>query len=220
MRSFKDYQKLRMKKYRRDWELCIIEGKRLCEEGLLSDWIVEAAYITDSFVNDPFYLKLKKLFSRRKITPAILNLSDFKNLAETENPQGVLIVMKIPAQAQSMDALITKSKWVLLLDGIRDPGNMGTIIRTADWFGLPLIISSSDSVDFFNPKVIRSSMGSIFRVDCLEVQDMNRMLTSLKNNNFSIIGTSPLLQSVWRTRWSGPRSLSFWEMRQRESQKT
>jgi TrmH family RNA methyltransferase len=91
-----------------------------------------------------------------------------------------------------VDGLIAKSKWLVLLEGIKDPGNMGTIIRTADWFGVPLMLSSSDSVDFFNPKVIRSSMGSIFRVDCREIQNMNSLLKSLRNYNYSIIGTSPI----------------------------
>jgi TrmH family RNA methyltransferase len=180
-----------MKKYRHEWELCIVEGKRLCEEALSSHWTIEAAFISESFINNPFYSKLKKKFSDNKITPSILNYSDFKNLAETDNPQGVLFVMRIPSQSQSIDTLISQHKWFILLEGIRDPGNMGTIIRTADWFGIPLIISSSDSVDFFSPKVIRSSMGSIFRVDCIEIQNLNSIITILKEKQYSIIGTSP-----------------------------
>jgi len=169
----------------------MIEGKRLCEEALSSHWTIEAAFISESFVNDPFYAKLKKKFASNKITPAILNYSDFKNLAETENPQGVLFVMKIPSQSQSLETMISGHKWLVLLEGIRDPGNMGTIIRTADWFGIPLIISSSDSVDFFNPKVIRSTMGSIFRVDCIEIQNLSSIIPILREQQYSIIGTSP-----------------------------
>ena len=112
-------------------------------------------------------------------------------MAETENPQGVLFVMKIPLQSQSIEAHISQHQWFILLEGIRDPGNMGTIIRTADWFGIPLIISSSDSVDFFNPKVIRSSMGSIFRVDCIEIKNLSSIITILKEKEYLIVGTSP-----------------------------
>jgi TrmH family RNA methyltransferase len=190
MRSLKDYQKLRMKKYRQEWELCVIEGKRVCEEALLSDWQIEAVFITDSFVNDPSYQKIKKLFARKKITPAILNLSDFKNLAETDTPQGILMVMKIPP-AEIPEDITEQVRWLLLLEGIRDPGNLGTIIRTADWFGVPLILSSRDSVDFYNPKVLRSSMGSIFRVRCMELENIYQFLNSLKSKGYTIIGTSP-----------------------------
>ena len=191
MRSLKDYLKLKLKKYRQEWGLCIIEGKRLCEEALTSDWTIEAAFISENFANDAYYRTIKKLFSERKITPSILGLSDFKNLADTETPQGILLVMKIPQQAGIPEKIIANADWLLLLESVRDPGNLGTIIRTADWFGVPLILSSSDSVDFYNSKVIRGSMGSIFRVPCVEIQDMKSLLSFLKKRNFTIIGTSP-----------------------------
>lgn len=78
---------------------------------------------------------------------------------------------------------------ILLLDDINDPGNLGTIIRTADWFGVTQIISSKNTVDLYNPKVIQSSMGAIFRINYF-VKDLMTTIKDLKNDNFQISGAT------------------------------
>jgi TrmH family RNA methyltransferase len=191
MHSLKDYRKLHLKKYRQKWGLFVAEGKRLCRDALQSGWQIQAAFMTPDFMRDPEWPDFQEKLAEHHIPVTALQDKDFRKLADTENPQGILFIIRInPATTESEYAKAAGSL-ILLLDGIRDPGNMGTIIRTADWFGIPLILSSSESVDFFNQKTVRASMGSVFRLTCHETPDLRQTILHLKNNGFSVIGTSP-----------------------------
>ncbi len=190
MHSLKDLKKLKQKKYRDRWGLFLVEGKRICEEALRSDWPVEAACFSAAFDHDPEAEPFRRMLRNRNIKPEPLTDDQFRKMAETENPQGILLVMRKPSPGKIDKYLDPAFPLVLLLDGIRDPGNMGTIIRSADWFGLNLIISSSDSVDYFNPKTVRSSMGSLFHLHCLEADDISQTVSSLRNNHYTLVATS------------------------------
>lgn len=191
MHSLKDYRKLHLKKYRQKWGLFVAEGKRLCRDALNSGWEIRAAFTMPVFMQDQEWPFFQGKLAKNHIPHASLQEKDFRILADTENPQGILFIVAIKAASIEPELAPSASSPILLLDGIRDPGNMGTIIRTADWFGIPLIISSSDSVDFFNQKTIRASMGSIFHVTCRETSDLGKTILNLKQNCFSVIGTSP-----------------------------
>lgn len=191
MHSWKHYKKLHQKKYRDEWNLFIVEGTRFCLEALQSNWKTEAAFINDNFLYHPSYQIFNNFFHQKQIVPQSLAEKEFKQLSMIQNPQGVLLVMQIPERYFDVKIISTKMNVVLLLESIRDPGNLGTIIRTADWFGIKLIIASSDCAEFFNPKCLRASMGSIFRVKCFEVNELNVWIQKLKNDDFFIVGTSP-----------------------------
>jgi TrmH family RNA methyltransferase len=120
-----------------------------------------------------------------------LKENSFKKLAETEQPQGILLVISIPEVNNERTSNFTGSNFILILDGIRDPGNLGTLIRSADWFGVDMIISTSDTVDYYNPKVVRASMGSIFHVKLLTVENIPETILDLKAQKFQVISTSP-----------------------------
>lgn len=190
MKSWKDYQKLHQKKFRDEWQLFIVEGIRLCQEALDSDWGIEVAYTNENFYSSPKSKKFIKQIEKRSIKIKLLKETYFRKLSNTAQPQGILFVMKIPKHEKIRETVLLNQKFILILDGVRDPGNMGTIIRTADWFGVDGIIASNDSVDFFNPKVVRSSMGSIFRVSLLVENDMSNRIKILKAHHFQIITTS------------------------------
>jgi TrmH family RNA methyltransferase len=115
----------------------------------------------------------------------------FKKLADTESPQGILMIMNKPTPEKNEDSDISEERMVLILDGIRDPGNLGTIVRAAAWFGVYTIILSQDSVDAYNLKVVRSSMGSIFRMNFIQSQDLKETIGILKENNFIVVGAFP-----------------------------
>jgi TrmH family RNA methyltransferase len=191
MKSCKDYQKLRMKKYRDEWKLFTVEGTRLCQEALHSGWPIEAAFCNESFFssgnNETFAEQLKKIGI--PVTP--LKENAFRRLADTEHPQGILLLVAIPTVNDMEQLNFSGDKLVLILDGIRDPGNMGTLIRSADWFGVNLVISSPDSVDYFNSKVVRASMGSIFHLKLSISENITETLLTLKAKKFQIISTSP-----------------------------
>ena len=189
-KSWKEYKKLRQKKYREEQQLFLVEGIRLCREALLSGWRVEAAFISEEFNEHPVFNEFTEYFKQRKITPRILSPAHFKQLADTETPQGVLLIMPIPPEQLREKNSFRNKKFVLLLDGIHDPGNMGTLLRTADWFGVDLVLSSPDSVDFFNPKVVRASMGSIFHLPVAQSENLPKTVQTLQEHGFYIIATA------------------------------
>ncbi len=88
------------------------------------------------------------------------------SMSTLQTPPGILAVVHMPPAVAS-DPL--DDSWILFLDGVRDPGNLGTILRTADWFGYTAVLLGPGCVDWSNPKVIQASMGSIFRIRCLEM---------------------------------------------------
>jgi len=189
-KSWKEYKKLRQKKYREEWRLFIVEGIRLCREALLSDWEVKAAFLSQEFTEQPAFNEFQEYFRQRKITPRYLSPTHFKQLSDTETPQGILLVMRISEGQFAEKIRFRNKKFILLLDGIRDPGNMGTLLRTADWFGVQLVISSPDSVDFFSPKVVRASMGSIFHLPVVQSHNLSETVQMLQEHNFHITATA------------------------------
>ena len=136
---------LSLKKNRQKHGLFIVEGEKLVNEVLSSDWEVEGIYATKEWLGE---------------NAIIISNNDLSRISSLKTPNKVVAVVKI--KKSSLD--IT-SNTVLALDGVKDPGNLGTIIRLADWFGVEDIICSDDCVDYLNPKVVQSSMGSFTRVN-------------------------------------------------------
>ena len=138
---------LAQKKYRGQHQLFLAEGKKVISELLESTIYLEALYTTE----DVFNTDKEKTF--------VMKEADLKKISQLKTPQTAVGVFHIPDQEFPKGAGLR-----LVLDGIRDPGNLGTIIRLCDWFGVEQLICSQDSVDCFNPKVVQASMGSIARV--------------------------------------------------------
>jgi TrmH family RNA methyltransferase len=178
---------LHQKKFRAETGLFIAEGLKTVEEAMRSGWNVEAVYSTD----DAFcaaHPEAKRVSSR-----------EMEQLSAFQTPPGYLAVV----QRRSLGA----NKWpdqLIALDGVRDPGNAGTILRTADWFGFTHLISSEDGVEWFNPKVIQSTMGSIFRMHTREC-NLPEVLSELSNLGYAIIGADMQGESpdtfTWPEKW-------------------
>ena len=143
--QIKFIRSLSLKKNRQKHGLFIVEGEKLVNEVLSSDWEVEGIYATKEWLGE---------------NATIISNNDLTRISSLKTPNKVVAVVKI--KKSSLD--IT-SNTVLALDGVKDPGNLGTIIRLADWFGVEDIICSDDCVDYLNPKVVQSSMGSFTRVN-------------------------------------------------------
>jgi len=186
-RSWKYYAKLDHKKFREESGLYLVEGIRLCREAFLAGQQIEAMFTSESFFHSPSYHEFQEYIKSHHIKPHTLSDTNFKKLAKTETPQGILLVLKIPDPQQDLNDLVQKQKIILILDRIRDPGNMGTLLRTAEWFGINTIFSSPDSVDFYNPKTVRASMGAIFRMNLFEVDNLPQIIKDLKERKFFII---------------------------------
>jgi TrmH family RNA methyltransferase len=186
--KLKEILKLKTQKGRRTQKRFLIEGIRLCEEVANSDWEAEFILFTSSFQNSPTGEKLLKKFEKRNVKTIPVKSEEVKKLSDTVTPQGIIGVVKI--KEFSWDELWSKdSHTILALDGIRDPGNVGTLIRTADAFGIDGVILSSDAVELYNSKVVRSTMGSIFHLPIFEEVDLEKIIPQLKKRNFKIYGT-------------------------------
>lgn len=148
--EIKHIQTLYHKKQRNELKLFIAEGPKLVEEVLNSHYIIDKIYATENWTN-----KTNKPF-------VIVTDDELKKISLLQTPNQVLAIVKMKDEDEKIKI---ENKLSLVLDGIQDPGNLGTIIRIADWFGVENIICSTDCVDFYNPKVIQSTMGSFIRVN-------------------------------------------------------
>ena len=149
---------LRQKKYRQKYNKFIVEGDKMTREILQQqNWRIDRIYALDSWLKT--HPNLLALYDDRT---DVVSPAELKKISALKTPNQVLVVVDIKETPLEVKQLIkTKS---LYLDGIQDPGNMGTIMRIADWFGLEAVFCSEDCADLYNSKVIQSSMGAFLRV--------------------------------------------------------
>ena len=131
-------------------------------------------------------MNLNYLYEIAKYDCIYVNNSVFKYITDVLNPQGILAVVEKKSKTNMIDY---NQDIILVLDGIQDPGNIGTILRTVDSIGLKQIILSDKCADIYNPKVVRSTMGAIFRVNAIESNELIETLNEIKKNNFEIVST-------------------------------
>lgn len=164
---------LKKSKERKEKRVFVIEGRKMFEEICRNPSRIVKAYFSDSY--------WKEQYNNRpmpQIPYEIVADSVFDAMAETVTPQGVLAIVKMPEYF--VEDMIEKAGTLVLLENVRDPGNLGTIIRTAEAAGVAGVILSKESVDIYNPKVIRSTMGAVYRVPFVYAEDFNELLKTLK----------------------------------------
>jgi TrmH family RNA methyltransferase len=177
------YSSLLTKKHRKEENKFIVEGKKSVMEGVSSSYSCEIIFVTDNFIEENKETIFEIVKKKKKIE--ILKQKEFQKITDTKSPQGVAAVFKKPTLEYSASNFATE-KIVVMLDNISDPGNLGTIIRNCDWFGIKNILLSENVVDYTNPKVIRSSMGSVFHVNIFE-DIKTKALTKLREKGFEIL---------------------------------
>ena len=170
----KQILQLSQKKQRLANGLFVAEGEKVVRELLNSSWVYESLYTTDSTFHS---------------SAELIRMEEMKQLTHFKTPSPVLGVFKIPLKKEILNESIS-----IVLDGISDPGNLGTLIRLCDWFGLSELICSQTTVDCFNPKAIQASMGSIVRVHCQYVSDLAQ---TLKDLNKPIYGATARGNSLY-----------------------
>ena len=167
------------RKYRDKEQLFVVEGPHLVEQSIDQNKFV--VYCKPYPIIDQL---LAKGIECLKITQ-----KQFNEITQVETPQGILAVVKI--KPNKLEELFDQDNALIVIGHeIQDPGNLGTIIRTADAVKATGIILSSGTVDVYNPKVIRSSMGSIFNLPIVQVDDVMIAINLLKKNKIKVIGTS------------------------------
>ena len=177
--------KLKEKKYRKEYNEYIIEGAKIVQEAIQEKAKIKQIIISENAINtDLIQNHLKE--ELRKIDYIQVPSNIFKLISEVEKPQGVLAIIEKEKQEENIDI---NQDIILALDDLQDPGNLGTIIRTADSIGLKQILISKGTTEAYNPKVIRSTMGAIFRVKIIECENLKETLKKLQKNNFKIMVT-------------------------------
>lgn len=151
---------LQNKKFRMQHQAFIVEGWKSIEEFLHSSYQVKQIYFTAAMD-----AKMGKIPENIKLYE--VSEDDLRKISALKTPQGVVAVLNLPEQNAERHFKSPESfrnKFTLVLDGVQDPGNLGTILRTADWFGIDQILCSPDCADVYNPKTVQASMGSLSRL--------------------------------------------------------
>lgn len=177
------YSSLLSKKHRKAINKFIVEGKKAVLEGLNSNYECEVVFVTNKFAEEQedAFKELAKV--KKKIV--FLKQKEFLKITDTGTPQGIAAVFVKPKLLFNQ-ASFSDDNIMVMLDNISDPGNLGTIIRNCDWFGVKNIFLSENIVDYTNPKVIRASMGSVFHENIYE-EVKEESLLKLRENGFEIL---------------------------------
>lgn len=182
----KHIKRLKEKKYRDEYGEYIIEGLKLIKEAIQENVDIKHIVVCDGCDNSEMIEShLKYEMARLDFIYVPQNI--FKLLSDVENPQGILAV--IGKTSKEIDIDINEDI-ILALDDIQDPGNLGTILRTADSVGLKQILVSKGTADSYNPKVVRSTMGAIFRVKVIECNSLKNSIKELQNKDYKVMTTS------------------------------
>jgi len=198
---FKKITALKTKKFRDQKQQFLVEGLRNCYEAIQSDFVVETLLI-QHHVNSDKIAELIECARENKVEIIEISEADIRALAGTVHSQGVFCVVQ--QKQYSLESINKKdSKFIVIIDSGQDPGNLGTIIRTCDWFGVDTVILSKGTVELYNPKVVRSTMGSIFHLPVIENVDLSHFLLSIKQMDFGIFaadveGQSPYFQTDYK----------------------
>ena len=161
-------------KVRNEQGVFLVEGVKMYQE-------IPQEQLVKVYVSETFADKQKEEINRLKDRRKLEYLSDhvFQYVSDTKTPQGILCVVRQSTYCLE-DILEAEDAHLLVLDNLQDPGNLGTILRTAEGAGVTGIIISKESVDIYNPKVIRSTMGSIYRVPFVYVEDLKEAIAKVK----------------------------------------
>ncbi|MCF8463489.1 MAG: RNA methyltransferase [Flavobacteriales bacterium] len=171
------------KKFRKERGMFLVEGVKSVEALIQSPFEIAEIYTTE-------YLDFLKDVDNSLVQ--LIKQNELERISGLRSPNKILAVAKIP-KAKPID---WNQNFILILDGINDPGNVGTIIRTAKWFGVDTIICSQECADAYDGKVVQSTMGALFHVN-LRYEDLSEIMNDCKSNGFRIMGAAMDGDSVY-----------------------
>jgi TrmH family RNA methyltransferase len=175
---------LKKSKERKAQGLFVAEGPKMCFEAP-GDWVREI-YVSESFEKNQDTREQLLAYCRTDaLSYEIVADSVFRGVSDTQTPQGILTVIETPKYELS-DLLCGERTLLLVLDGVQDPGNLGTMLRTGEGAGMTGVIMNRQTVDLFNPKTIRSTMGSLYRVPFFVSEDLTETLGQLKTSGVKL----------------------------------
>lgn len=193
---------LKSGKYRREEGLFVVEGIRMFRE-IPEELLCGIFYTKEA---EEKYLKENAAFRKYQEAGLAYPVTEqvFSGLSDTEHPQGILALVKTLEWDIASVLTCKGAPFLLILEHLQDPGNMGTIIRTAEGAGVTGIVISSDSADIYNPKVVRSTMGSLFRVPIINSRNLREDISFLKEKGIRIFGAHLSGSSVYEKNLTVP----------------
>ncbi len=185
----KHLRDLNRKKGRDETDTFIVDGVRLVREALHSSYTLLECYHTAEAAADPATASLITLAERRSCPVHRISARDMESVSDTVTAQGLLAVVRQqhPVLEEVLGQTAGESV-VVALDGVGDPGNLGSIIRTSDWFGVHSVLVGRQSVDLYTPKVVRSTMGSLFHLPVVSDVDLLAALSHARELGYTIYG--------------------------------
>ena len=182
----KHIKKLKDKKYRDESNEYIIEGVKLIEEAVKEKAKIKKIIICEDTTRT-YEIPTHVMYEIAKYECIYVTDKIFASITQVTNPQGIMAIV----EKRDLNAQIDYTQDIIVaLDDIQDPGNLGTILRTVDSVGLNQIIVSKETADAFNPKVVRSTMGAIFRVKIIEVENLVQAIKEIRKHHFKLMVTS------------------------------
>ncbi|GAB7388396.1 RNA methyltransferase [Bacillaceae bacterium] len=186
--KIKAWSRLLTRKGREEQRSFLIEGVRLVAEALRTPGVEVTHFLYDKDEAVSSHPLVSLIEQKRNLTVVRVSAAALRKLTDTQTPQGVVAIVKKPAY--SLDRLLRKEELILLLvDAVQDPGNLGTIVRAADAAGIDGIVLGEGCVDLYHPKVVRSTMGSLFHLPVVS-GDLREVIPRLKKERVRILGTS------------------------------
>lgn len=180
---------LTQKKIRQGNQKFLLEGWRALKELLNSPFEADLVAVLPSYLEDTDYKAILDQVRQRKIPLKEISEKELRQVSETVHAQGIVAVVR-QRSTQLTPALVGSARVIVAVDTIADPGNLGTILRTSDWFGVDLVLLSKGTVELYNDKVVRSTVGSLFHVPVVEGIDLSVALGDLKKHGFRIVALS------------------------------
>ena len=187
-RELKHLRALSRKKQRHLQGRFLIEGLRLTREALFSDAGIDQILVSDKFSAGPAWPELEARAGSREITIVPITTVQSDQLGATQHPQGIFAVVEIPSLLNRPHPPVLPP--ALILDGISDPGNLGTLLRTAEWFGVQSVLLAAAGADVYNPKVVRSGMGAHFHLPAVWQGDPLKIAQELESGGILLIGAA------------------------------
>lgn len=185
----KNIRKLKEKKYRDLENSYIIEGIKLIKEAIVEKAKIKQIVMCENYTDNEEIDK-ETLYEIAKYNLIYVTEKVFNLITDVKTPQGIIAVIEKNNIKNTINQIDYSQDIIIALDDIQDPGNLGTILRTVDSANLNQIILSKNSADPYNPKVVRSTMGAIFRINIIEVEDLQETLKEIKKNKFKVMVTA------------------------------
>ena len=182
----KNIKKLKEKKYRDEENKFLVEGIKMVQEAINEDAKISKIVICEDCINDGS-IKQELLYEIAKHDCIYVSKKVFQTITEVTNPQGILAVIE---KENGEEQISFNEDVIVVLDGIQDPGNLGTILRTIDSVNLKQVILSEQTADPYNPKVVRSTMGAIYRINMIRSKNIIETLKNIKKHKYDIVATS------------------------------